>query len=435
MRMGGGGKDQRSGVSSSCLLLRLLLLLLLLVPRVLVLLRVVPLPLLHQLRVLLVVLLIVLHVLLVRGRRAARSVRAVTVVVPLRLLLGVAATVSSSSIVTVSSAIVVSASTACLLRDISLAPRALDALAAQLLAGHGDNGARRRLLALELDERVALRLEASNLLDLAEAAERLANVVFCCALGDVADVHRRVVVRGLVVHIIVVHLAARSVARLVRVCGLSRGPVRADGPSAQPLAIHLLDRTLRLISLGEGDESVALRLEGSRVADDLGLGYVSEAVECLLEHLVVDLGREVAHEHVEVSSGVHLLDRARLGRPVDLHLLIEEHPLVHCLQRLSGHRVLLKLDERVRIRVALEDDFALRNNSDLSEQSGDELLSHRGVEVSDVPGTGLGILSAGVEASRLGGLEVRARVVPVRVGFGAAPAGVGRAAGVSSVCE
>ncbi|GMS85959.1 hypothetical protein PENTCL1PPCAC_8134, partial [Pristionchus entomophagus] len=99
---------------------------------------------------------------------------------------------------------------------ISLAPRALDALATQLLTGHGDDGARRRLLALELDERVALRLEASNLLDLAEVAERLANVLFCNATSDVSDVHRRVVVRGLFVHILVIHLATRPVARLVR---------------------------------------------------------------------------------------------------------------------------------------------------------------------------------------------------------------------------
>ena len=92
---------------------------------------------------------------------------------------------------------------------------------------------------------------------------------------------------------------------------LACSPIRADRAPAQPLPIHLLNGALGLFAFRVGDKAVALGLQGHWIADDFGitkkvkfwrrgLRDSAEWVERFGESLVVDFGREIADENVEM---------------------------------------------------------------------------------------------------------------------------------------
>lgn len=171
------------------------------------------------------------------------------------------------------------------------------------------------------------------------------------------------------------------------------GPVRPDAARAQPLAVHRVDRRLGLGLLDERDERVALALEGLRVADDPAIADLAEGREGLFEGLRLDLRREVADEYVMVVAGVELGLIARAGRPVNLHLLVEERALVHGGQRGGRALVVRELDEGVRVVAGLADDLASLDGADLREERAQKVLGHRGVQVAHVQRTRIAFLA------------------------------------------
>jgi len=64
-------------------------------------------------------------------------------------------------------------------------------------------------------------------------------------------------------------------------------------------------------------------------------------------------------------TGIKLRLIARAGRPVNLHLLVEERTLVHGGQRRGRALVIRELDEGIRIVTGLSDDLASFYRADL----------------------------------------------------------------------
>lgn len=275
-----------------------------------------------------------------------------------------------------------------------LAPETFDRMPVDLGVVHCLDGGGRRLFRGELDERVALVAERSDLHDRAETREHLFHQLLGQALDDAAAVHRTVGGAGLVVHVVERDrpVAAVLVGRPGR-RRLPRRPVGPDAAAAQPLAVHRVDRVLRVRLFHERHERVALGLERLRVAHYATVGDLAERRERLLQRVRLDLGAQVAHEYVIMVAGVQLgLVPGRRG-PIDFHLFVQEQPAVHRGQRRGRARVRVELEERVRVAARLAYHFGRVHRPDVREQRAQQLLRDGRVQVADVQRTGIALLA------------------------------------------
>lgn len=171
------------------------------------------------------------------------------------------------------------------------------------------------------------------------------------------------------------------------------GPVGPDAARTEPLAVHRVDRRLGLGLFHEGNERIALTLESLRVPYDPAVTDLAERRESLLERLRLDLRREIADEYVMVVAGVEFGLIARAGRPVNLHLLLEEGALVHGGQCRGRALMIRELDESVRIVAGLADNLASLHGADLREERAQKVLGHRGVQIAHVQRTWITFLA------------------------------------------
>ena len=211
---------------------------------------------------------------------------------------------------------------------------AVDEIAIHLADGH-----RSGLVALHLDEgESAIGLEA-GLHHVTKVLEQGHHVVRRRVRSQVSDVTGRLPGRGLSQDHIVARHAVGGELMVTKRCRrghphrghgllLSDGglallvsPVAADGPRAQPLAIHGAESLLSVTTFTEGDESVSTRAARLHIPHDSCLRYRPEGRESLEEDLVVDLVRQVANEDVEMARGILLVRAIRLIGPVDSDLL------------------------------------------------------------------------------------------------------------------
>lgn len=146
------------------------------------------------------------------------------------------------------------------------------------------------------------------------------------------------------------------------------GPIRSDAARAQPLAVHRVNRRLGLGLLDKRHEGVAFALERLRIPDDPAIADLAEGRKRLLQRLRLDFRREVADEYVMMVAGVEFGLIARTGRPVNLHLLVEEGSFVHGGQRRGRALVIRELDEGVRIVAGLSDNLAPLYRANLREE-------------------------------------------------------------------
>ncbi|RNA26543.1 hypothetical protein BpHYR1_025462 [Brachionus plicatilis] len=101
-----------------------------------------------------------------------------------------------------------------------------------------------------------------------------------------------------------------TVVKFVAVLGLAVGhaarlhlagrPVGADFARAQPLAVHLGDGRLGVHFVHKRDKAVAFVHQRLRVFHYFDVGYFAEGREGVAQRLLVDFGRQVAHEYVVV---------------------------------------------------------------------------------------------------------------------------------------
>lgn len=171
------------------------------------------------------------------------------------------------------------------------------------------------------------------------------------------------------------------------------GPVRPDAARAEPLAVHRGDRRLGLGLLHERDEGVALALQGLGIADDPAVADLAKGRERFFEGLRLDFGRQIADEYVMMIAGVELGLITRTGRPVNLHLLVEERALVHGGQRSRRALVIRELDKGVRVVPGLPDDLAPLDRADLGKEGAEKVLGDRGVQVAHVQRTRIAFLT------------------------------------------
>lgn len=171
------------------------------------------------------------------------------------------------------------------------------------------------------------------------------------------------------------------------------GPVGPDATRTQPLAVHRINRRLGLGLLDKRHEGVAFALERLRIAHDPAIADLAEGRERLLQRLRLNFWREIADEYVMMVAGVELGLIARTGRPVNLHLLVEERSLIHGGQRRSRALMIRELDEGVWVVAGLPDDLATLYRADLREEGAEKILGHRGVQVAHVQGTRITFLA------------------------------------------
>mmetsp|Transcript_54190 Transcript_54190/g.108830 ORF Transcript_54190/g.108830 Transcript_54190/m.108830 type:complete len:247 (+) Transcript_54190:132-872(+) len=119
----------------------------------------------------------------------------------------------------------------------------------------------------------------------------------------------------------------------------------ADGPIAQELSVHPRERCVGRLEGVVGDEAEASGPACLGVAHDLGEEQHSEGGEGVVQHLLVDLGLEVADEQV----CAHLVGLLVLRRLVAADRLAEEPDHVHDLDGVVRVVLVLELDEAVAL--------------------------------------------------------------------------------------
>ena len=114
------------------------------------------------------------------------------------------------------------------------------------------------------------------------------------------------------------------------------GPVAADGPGSEPLAVHGAESLLRIGAVSERDESIPTRSASFHIPHDASLGDRSEGRESLCQDLVVDLVGQIAHEDVEVVRRILLVGGIGLVSPVDADFLYPGSANLHDKRCLHG---------------------------------------------------------------------------------------------------
>lgn len=143
------------------------------------------------------------------------------------------------------------------------------------------------------------------------------------------------------------------------------GPIRPDAARTQPLTVHRINSRLRLRLLDKRHEGVAFALKRLRIAYDPAIADLAKRREGFLQRLRLDFRRQIADKYVMMVAGIKLRLIARTGRPVNLHLLVEERAFVHGGQRRSRALMIRKLDEGIRVITGLSDDLASFYRADL----------------------------------------------------------------------
>lgn len=99
------------------------------------------------------------------------------------------------------------------------------------------------------------------------------------------------------------------------------GPIAANRSGPKPLAIHGGNGSRSFRLLTECNEAISARTPSLHVPHDTCFRHITERRKGLIQHVVVDLVGQVAHEYVVMVSGVLLRRVVRLIGPVDTNFL------------------------------------------------------------------------------------------------------------------
>lgn len=282
--------------------------------------------------------------------------------------------------------------------SIFLSPKTFNCMPTYFCIVCGFDGVRCCFLSSESNESISFIPEHPHVLDLSELWESGVHEVFRDDVtGKAPAVHCGVGRGALVVHFVEGGLlgsltAGRTLAGPVG-GGLACGPVGPYRARAQPLPVHGLDGWLRIGLLHEWHERVPFGFESLRIANYAAVRDLSEGSECLAERVCLDLGREVANEDVMMVARVRLRLIAGTRGPVYLHLLVEEHSLVHGGQRRRRGRVSCEFQKRVGVISGLADNLTSFDFANLREQGTQELLRNCRVQVTDVESFGVALVA------------------------------------------
>lgn len=243
------------------------------------------------------------------------------------------------------------------------------------------NGMCRSFLSCKLDKGISLVFEYSYVLNGTKRRKGFLYQLIRDTIRKTSTIYGTIGRTTLVIYLFVVGFTIVGMPRPLRPRWrrFPSGPVGPDAARTQPLTVHRVDRRFGLGFFNKRHERVALALERLRVADDPAVADLAKGRERLLESLRLDLRREIADEDVMVVAGVEFRLIAWTGRPVNLHLLVEERALVHGGQRRGRALVVRKFDEGIRIVAGLADYLASLHGADLRKERTQKVLGYRGV--------------------------------------------------------